>query len=87
MTYEEIKGLLKDHLEEGKIKKIFSSMDVDENGRIYWNEFLAATVSSAIFLKEENLREAFNSFDVKKKGFFTKEDLRDKLYDPDLNYN
>ena len=62
-------------------------MDVDKDGRVYWNEFLAATVSQAIFLKEENLKEAFNSFDVEKKGWFNKADLKNKLYDPDLIYN
>lgn len=87
MTYEEIKQLLDKHLDEATIKKVFSSMDEDQNGRIYWNEFLAATVSQAIFLKEENLKEAFNSFDESKKGWFNKEDLKNKLYDPDLIYN
>lgn len=45
MTYEEMKSLLGEHLEESVIKKVFHSMDIDQNGRIYWNEFLAATVS------------------------------------------
>ena len=87
MTYEEIKSLLDEHLDEATIKKVFNSMDVDENGKVYWNEFLAATISQAIFLKEENLKEAFNSFDTEKKGWFTYEDLRNKLHDPELNYN
>ena len=84
--YEEIKALLQSQLEESIIHKVFNSMDVDQNGRVYWNEFLAATISQAIFLKEENLKEAFSSFDVDKKGWFTKEDLKGKLYDPDLIY-
>ena len=64
MTYDDIKELLSEHLDETLIRKVFNSMDVDQNGRIYWNEFLAATISQAIFLKEENLKEAFNSFDT-----------------------
>jgi Ca2+-binding EF-hand superfamily protein len=63
VTYDEISILLSPHLDDNIIKKIFSSMDIDENGKIYWNEFLAATISQAIFLKEENLKEAFNNFD------------------------
>jgi Ca2+-binding EF-hand superfamily protein len=45
-------------------------MDLDEDGKIYWNEFLAATISQAIFLKEENLKEAFLYFDKEGKGYF-----------------
>ena len=63
VTFEELYQLLSPHLDEDTIKKIFNSMDLDEDKRIYWNEFLAATISQAIFLKEENLREAFQNFD------------------------
>jgi len=63
MTHEEISNLLSPHLGQDDIKLIFNSMDIDDNGKIYWNEFLAATISQAIFLKEENLIEAFNNFD------------------------
>lgn len=59
-------------------------MDLDDNGKIYWNEFLAATISQAIFLKEENLKEAFNHFDQKRKGYFDLDDLQKALGDPDL---
>ena len=45
MTYEEIKSLLIEHVEEATIKKVFNSIDIDEKGKIYWNEFLAATIS------------------------------------------
>ena len=45
MTYEEIQKLLDKHLDEATIKLVFNSMDLDDNGRVYWNEFLAATVS------------------------------------------
>lgn len=48
---------------------------MDENGKIYYNEFLAATISSAIFLKEENLKEAFYKFDIDKKGYFDLSDF------------
>lgn len=87
VTYDEIFGLLGPHLEETAIKKIFNSMDLDENGRIYYNEFLAATISQAIFLKEENLKEAFNNFDQSRKGYFDIEDLKRNLGDPDLTFN
>ena len=55
-------------------------MDLDGNGKIYWNEFLTATISQSIYLKEENLREAFGNFDREKKGYFEREDLQ-KLFE------
>lgn len=75
------------HLDEPTIRSIFYSMDMDENGRVYWNEFLAATISQAIFLKEENLKEAFNNFDQGRKGYFDLDDLKTVLADPDLVFN
>lgn len=48
---------------------------------------MAATISQAIFLKEENLIEAFNNFDQAKKGYFGVEDLKSVLSDPDLAMN
>jgi Ca2+-binding EF-hand superfamily protein len=62
-------------------------MDLDENGRIYWNEFLASTISQAIFLKEDNMKEAFNNFDSQRKGYFDINDLKKSLGDPDLKFN
>lgn len=87
VTVDELHALLGPHLDEETIKKIFKSMDLDENGKIYWNEFLAATISQAIFLKEENLKEAFANFDQERKGYFDLQDLKDSLGDPDLSIN
>ncbi len=70
MTIEEIKKLLSPHLDQASVQTVFDSIDVDQNGKIFWNEFLAATISQAIYLKEANLKEAFNNFDQQKKGFF-----------------
>ena len=70
VTFDELNTLLSPHLDETAVKKIFNSMDLDEDKRIYWNEFLAATISQAIFLKEENLKEAFSNFDHDRKGYF-----------------
>ena len=41
------------------VEKIFDSIDIDKNNKIYWNEFLVATISKAITMNEENLRGAF----------------------------
>jgi len=44
-TYDEIHKLLSPHLDEETIIKVFNSIDLDENGKVYWNEFLASTIS------------------------------------------
>jgi Ca2+-binding EF-hand superfamily protein len=48
---------------------------------------LASTISSAIFLKEENLREAFSNLDKDKKGYFDVSDLKNAIGDPELKLN
>ncbi len=75
------------HLDTKTISEICESIDLDDNKKIYWNEFLAATISQAIYLKDENLREAFSNFDKEKKGYFELEDLQKALVDPRLNMN
>lgn len=62
-------------------------MDINESGKIYWNEFLAATISQAIFMKEENLLEAFNNFDKERKGYFNLSDLRVALSSSNYDYD
>lgn len=57
---------------------------MDKNGKIFWNEFLAATISQSIYLKEDNLMEAFNNFDHDRDGYFDLENLKDSLRDPAL---
>lgn len=32
------------------------SLDLDDDGRIYYSEFLAATVQDIVMLKDENLK-------------------------------
>ena len=58
-------------------------MDMDSNNKVYWSEFLTATISHAIYLREDNLKEAFNNFDKEKKGYFDLSDMKSCLCDPD----
>ncbi len=63
VDYEKFRDVLKDYLPEMQIKNIFHSLDLDNNGKIYYSEFLAATVTNVTYLKEENLREALSFID------------------------
>lgn len=74
--------MLHSHLSDKTIREIFDSVDVDKNGKIYWNEFLAATISHSIYLSEDNLKEAFNNFDHDRDGYFDLENMKAALSDP-----
>lgn len=84
VSYSDIHEMLEEHLDDESIKQIFESIDVDKNGKIFWNEFLAATISQSIYLKDDNLKEAFNNFDHDRDGYFDLENLKDALSDPSL---
>ena len=79
ITFNELRqGLLqlKTHkLSENDIIQLFKSIDVDQNGKIDYTEFLAATIQRINYLKNERLYEAFCMFDKDKSGSITKEEL------------
>jgi len=54
-------------------------IDVDANGTIEYEEFLAATMSRHQMEKEENLRAAFAHFDTNGDGVISQEELRAAL--------
>mmetsp|Transcript_34944 Transcript_34944/g.33986 ORF Transcript_34944/g.33986 Transcript_34944/m.33986 type:complete len:110 (-) Transcript_34944:42-371(-) len=70
---------------EDEISKIFNSMDIGQNGKVFWNEYLAANISQRIFLKEENLRDAFNHF-ANTKSTFNIQDIISGLEKPHYQY-
>lgn len=42
---------------------LLSGADTDKNGTINYTEFIAATIEAQVFLRDENLRNAFIMFD------------------------
>ncbi len=76
---------------------LLSAADTDKNGTINYTgnfssikfiEFIAATIEAQIFLREENLRNAFSMFDLDGSGkidarevvqLLTGEDFKDEL--------
>ncbi len=83
VTFDALLAWLKTEFTEEQIGLLFKSMDLDSNNKIYWSEFVTATISHAIYLKEENLKEAFNHFDREGKGFFNLQDMKISISDPD----
>ena len=54
-------------------------MDFHCDGKVNYSEFLAATISSIHFNKEEKLWSAFNYFDTTDSGFITLDSIIDAL--------
>jgi calcium-dependent protein kinase len=52
-----------------------SSIDLDGNGTIDYNEFLAGTLSRAKILSKQNLEAAFKSFDKDGSGKITIDEI------------
>lgn len=61
-------------------------MDIDGNGKVYWNEFLSSIINHSIFMKEENLRQAFAFLDRDGKNFFTAQDFKLAIGDQYLSF-
>ena len=48
--------------------EVLKGADIDNSGTINYTEFLAATMSTQTFLREDYLRTAFNMFDADGSG-------------------
>ena len=55
------------------------AIDVDSNGSIDYEEFLASTVSTQHLEKEETMRKAFQHFDADNSGYITRDELHSAL--------
>ena len=79
ISFEELKkGLMSmksNKMNEEEIRESFDAIDVDQNGKIDYTEFIAATMDEANFYKHERLLEAFESFDKDKNGKISKEEF------------
>ena len=83
ISFEELKkGLMElksTHLSEEELKKVFDSIDVDKNGKIDYTEFIAATIETANYYRQERLLEAFENFDKDGSGQISKSELLETL--------
>ncbi|CAM9457643.1 unnamed protein product, partial [Laminaria digitata] len=53
------------------IDELKMGVDVDGNDSIEWEEFLAATIDRNLFIREDNVRRAFQYFDIEGTGSIT----------------
>jgi len=62
-------------LNKEEIRQYFNDIDADNNGKIDYTEFIAATLQRQIFLKKETLFEAFSALDSDRDCKITKAEL------------
>ena len=83
ISYEELKRGLRElkceRINDEELCELFKLIDVDQNGKIDYTEFIAATLQKKAYLKEERLFEAFSMFDKDGCGKITKEELMNVL--------
>lgn len=83
ITVDELRQGLKEKgelLPDTDLQKLMSNMDVDGNGVIDYEEFVAATMN-LYKLENENLLKAFQKFDADNSGYITKDELVTALKD------
>ena len=82
IEYEEIPKIFSElniKASDTELKNIFSSMDFHCDGKVNYSEFLAATISTINFNKEEKLWSAFKYFDTTDSGYITFDSVMDAL--------
>ncbi|XVE96246.1 hypothetical protein REPUB_Repub02eG0204900 [Reevesia pubescens] len=79
ITYEELKDGLKRfgaNLAESEFHALMQAADVNNNGTIDYEEFIAATLHLNKVEKEDNLLAAFSYFDRDGSGYITQDELQ-----------
>jgi Ca2+-binding EF-hand superfamily protein len=70
---------LKDVYSETELDDLMRTLDTNHSGFIDYTEFLAGCMRAKIYLKESNLKQAFEFFDADKSGFITFDELKKVL--------
>jgi calcium-dependent protein kinase len=58
---------------------VIQVMDTNNNGSVDYTEFIAGCMQSYVYLKENNLKHAFEYFDKDGNGTITLEELKESL--------
>ncbi|KAG1667632.1 hypothetical protein FOA52_001688 [Chlamydomonas sp. UWO 241] len=67
------------HLKEEDVKRLVADADIDGDGQIDYEEFLAATINASKLQREDNLKAAFEHFDLDGDGQITHDELIESL--------
>ena len=83
ITFEDFKNfVINNQIEEivggdddEEIRQIFFGIDIDNNNRIDFTEFIAANMDKSIYSDNAKLKNAFEYFDLDKSGIITRENI------------
>ena len=62
-----------------EVSKIIKEIDFNNSGFIEYEEFIRAALPKEDLFTEINLKEAFDLFDINKKGFFSSNEMKEVL--------
>lgn len=79
ITLKELKDGMKDVKNKEELLAIMEGADTDGSGTINYTEFIAATMEQNMYLKEENLRNAFKMFDKDGSGKISSDEIKQAL--------
>ena len=66
-------------MEDDEIDEIYSQLDLNNDGKVNYNDFLAAAMDKDTMLTDEKLRSAFKVFDSDGSNSINAEDLIEAL--------
>ena len=66
-------------IDKEQLEKIIDSVDFDNNGYIEYEEFIRVTIPTNNLFKEENLKIAFDMFDLDKNGTISLSEVKEVL--------
>lgn len=76
LSFEELKLGLKGRENGEALFAIMKSADTDGSGEINYTEFIAATIDTNVFMRQDYLRTAFNMFDADNSGKIDNEEVK-----------
>ena len=81
LSMEEVREGFKEFLGEqimfeAELQKIFKQVDMNQNGQIEYSEFIAAASNLQLMMTENNLKQAFDLFDLDENGYITPRELK-----------
>lgn len=77
ITLKELKDGMAEFANVDEVAEILKGVDIDSNGAINYNEFIAATMDQQQHL--EKIKDAFSVFDVNKDGVIDSKELQEVL--------
>jgi calcium-dependent protein kinase len=64
-------------MEVPDVPHLFANLDANGDGKIDYNEFIAAAVEKTVLVSNANLRAVFNTIDKDGNGEISKEELKE----------